>query len=201
MKIFDHIILSISKDDFVFTNLQFGFQKSNSSAMCTWILIETVSYFTSRGGPVYLCLLDLKKAFDTVRHDLLFNKLRSKVNPLLLRLVIYSYLYQSVYVRWAGSQSDHFSVVNGVRQGAVASPIFFNVYTDDLFKLLRKSGFGCEIDNLYYGLFSYADDSALLAPSREALQKMVSLCEEFFDFHGIEISVDNVIEKSKTKCI
>ena len=201
LKIFDHIILNISKDDFVFTNLQFGFQKCNSSAMCTWMLIETVSYFTSRGGPVYLCLLDLKKAFDTVKHDLLFSKLRSKVNPLLLRLVIYSYLYQSVYVRWAGSQSENFSVANGVRQGAVASPIFFNVYTDDLFKALRKSGFGCEIDNLYYGLFSYADDSALLAPSREALQKMVSICEEFFDFHGIEISVDNVIEKSKTKCI
>ena len=30
---------------------------------------------------------------------------------------------------------------------------------------------------------------------------MVSLCEQLFNFHGTEIIVDNVIEKSKTKCI
>lgn len=201
LKIFDHIILSISKDDLNFNNLQFGFQKNNSSPMCSWMLLETVNYFTNRGGPVYLCLLDLKKAFDTVKHDLLFSKLRSRVHPLLLRLVIYSYLYQSVYVRWAGTVSGRFSVLNGVRQGAVASPIFFNVYTNDLFNILRNSGYGCNIDNLFYGLISYADDSALLAPSREALQKMVSLCEKYFDDHGIEISVDTDIKKSKTKCI
>ena len=91
--------------------------------------------------------------------------------------------------------------MNGVRQGAVASPIFFNVYTDELFDILRKSGFGCEIDTLYYGLIAYADDSALIAPSREALQKMLLICESYFDRHGIEISVDDIVEKSKTKCI
>ena len=83
-------------------------------------------------------------------------------------------------------------------QGAIQ--IFFNAYTDELCNILRKSGFGREIDTLYYGLIAYADDSALLAPSREALQKMLLICESYFDKHGIEISVDDIIEKSKTKC-
>ena len=107
----------------------------------------------------------------------------------------------SVYVRWNGVISGSFPVMNGVRQGAVASPLFFNAYIDELFNILRKSGFGCEINNLYYGLIGFADDCSLLAPSREALQHIISICESYFTSHGIKISVNDIIEKSKTKCI
>lgn len=201
LKILDHIILILNNDNFSLTNLQFGFQKKCSASMCSWLMLETVNYFTNRGGPVYLCLLDLTKAFDLVKHDLLFDKLKNRVHPLYLRLVIYSYLHQSVYVRWDGCKSQPFSVLNGVRQGAVASPIFFNAYIDELFHILKRSGFGCMINNLYYGLLGFADDCALIAPSRLALQKMLSLCEDYFNTHGIIISVNDNIDKSKTKCI
>ena len=77
-----------------------------------------------------------------------------------------------MYVRWNGVESQLFNVNNGVRQGAVASPIFFNLYIDDLFSLLKNSGLGCTIDSFYYGFLGYADDGALLAPSRQALQQM-----------------------------
>jgi hypothetical protein len=201
LKILDHIILAVSDDNFSFTNLQFGFQSKCSASMCTWLMTETINYFTNKGSPVYLCLLDLKKAFDLVKHDLLFEKLKTRVHPLFLRLVIYSYLNQSVYVRWNGVISDTFSVRNGVRQGAVASPLFFNAYIDELFNILKKSGFGCEINNLYYGLIGFADDCSLLAPSREALQRILTICESYFTAHGINISVSDIIAKSKTKCI
>ena len=201
LKILDHIILTLNKDNFIFTNLQFGFQRNCSASLCSWMMLETINHFTNRGSPVYLCLLDLTKAFDLVKHDLLFDKLKNRVHPLFLRLVIYSYIHQSVYVRWDGCKSQSFQVLNGVRQGAVASPIFFNAYIDELFNILRNSGFGCLINNLYYGLIGFADDCALLAPSRLALQRMISVCEEFLNIHGIIISVNDDILKSKTKCI
>ena len=81
--------------------------------------------------------VDLSKAFDTVKHDLLFQKLADKIPPLFLRLIIYSYVHQKVYVRWSGAKSVSFDVNNGVRQGAVASPIFFNAYLDELFTILK----------------------------------------------------------------
>ena len=201
LKILDHIVLTLSSDNFIFTNLQFGFQRNCSASMTTWLMLETVNYFTNRGSPVYLCLLDLKKAFDTVKYDLLFEKLKNRVHPLFLRLVMYSYLHQSVYVRWNGRNSEPFSIMNGVRQGAVASPIFFNAYIDELFDILKTSGFGCEINNFYYGLIGFADDCALIAPSREALQNILSICESYFTKHGIDISVSDILAKSKTKCI
>ena len=201
LKILDHIILILNKDNLSSNNLQFGFEKKCSASMCSWMMLETVNYFTNRDSPVYLCLLDLTKAFDLVKHNLLFDKLKNRVHPLYLRLVIYSYLHQSVYVRWDGHKSQSFRVLNGVRQGAVASPIFFNTYIDELFDILKKSGFGCMINDLYYGLIGFADDCALIAPSRQALQKMLFLCVVYFNKHGIIISVDENIDKSKTKCI
>ena len=136
-----------------------------------------------------------------VKHDKLFLKLSEKIPPIFLRLVIYSYINQEGYVRWSGFASDIFSIGNGVRQGAVASPTFFNVYLDDLFKILKCSGYGCVINNFYYGMLGYADDCSLLTPSREALQKMLDICRNYFEEHGIKISVNDNLKKSKTKCL
>lgn len=108
---------------------------------------------------------------------------------------------QSCNVRWDNSQSSYFTVSNGLRQGAVASPLYFNVYLDELFLIMKESGLGCYIENYFYGLFGYADDCALLSPSREGLQLMLNICEKYFSDHGIKISVDVIVEKSKTKCI
>ena len=114
-------------------------------------------------------------------------------------LVIYS--CQSCSVRWDNCQSETFTVSNGVRQGAVASPLYFNVYLDDLFLIMKDSGLGCYIDDYFYGLFGYADDCALLSPSREGLQLMLNICVKYFSDHGIKISADVITEKSKTKCL
>ena len=77
----------------------------------------------------------------------------------------------------------------------------FNTYINQLFYLLAASGAGCKIDHLYYGVFAYADDIALLAPSREGLQKMVDICNAFFTTHGINISTSPIVKKTKTKII
>ena len=57
------------------------------------------------------------------------------------------------------------------------------------------------IGDLYYGILGYADDLALLAPSRGTLQLMVTKCERFFSSRGIRVSTNPVVEKSKTVCL
>ena len=46
-----------------------------------------------------------------------------------------------------------------------------------------------------------ADDLALLALSRGALQKILTLCEMYADTHKLVISTDSDPDKSKTKCL
>ena len=63
--------------------------------------------------------------------------------------------------------SRTFHVCNGVKQGAVISPI---LYYDELIATLDSSGYGCRISQHFVGALSYADDITL---SLKGLQCMV----------------------------
>ena len=202
LKVLDWVILILFEDQLKPSDLQFGFQKKNSTTMCSWVVNETINYFNNRDTPVFSCFLDLTKAFDLVNFSKLFSKLRDKVSPVFIRLLAYIYVYQTCCVKWCGSKSKSFNVSNGVRQGAVLSPILFSLYIDNLFYEMSKSGLGCYINNVFYGLFGYADDLVLLSPSRFGLQCMLDLAKSFLEKLGLKISVNHVTpKKSKTKCI
>ena len=84
---------------------------------------------------IYSCFLDASKAFDRVNHYVLFEKLIKWGTPLyIVRILVFWYTTQKIYVRWKYIMSHSFSVTNGVRQGGILSPYLFCVYMDDLSK-------------------------------------------------------------------
>jgi len=70
-------------------------------------------------------------------------------------------------------------VSNGVKQGAVLSPVLFNMYLDELIKCLTTSRFGCYIGNHFMGAFAYADDIVILAPTKWSLKEMLCITNKF----------------------
>ncbi len=203
LKIFDWVVLILFESELVCDENQFGFQAESSTVMCTWSVVEVINYFTSRGTPVYACLLDYRKAFDLVNHVKMFkNLVQRKVNLVVIRLMISMYLFQCCYIRWGQARSYSFEVTNGTRQGSVFSPHGgFATYVDPLIHNLRLSGQGCTINNFWYGSFFYADDGILLATTIEGLQYMVSLCEAHAEENDLMFSTDPNPSKSKTKCM
>jgi len=88
-----------------------------------------------------------------------------------------------------------FSVFNGVKQGAIISPILFNVYLDALLVKLHKPGVGCHIAGCYVGALAYADDLVLLTPSGSAMRRMLLICDEFSAEYNVSFNVN------KAKCL
>jgi hypothetical protein len=202
LKVFDNCLLLLFGNLLSNDVLQFGFQKGCSTVQCTWAVQETISKYLRNGSEVYCCLLDFSKAFDKVNFERLFQKLLKRSFPaIFLRLILYIYMNQSCYIRWNSVESTSFKVKNGVRQGAILSPSLFCVYLDTLLSSLRDSGFGCYIAGSYIGALGYADDVTLLATSRQSLQKMLKLCEDFSSSHSMLFSTDPDPVKSKTKCM
>ena len=72
---------------------------------------------------------------------------------------------------------------------------------DDLLVNLRRSGVGCHLGNVFCGAVGYADDLLLLAPSRSAMETMLTICEAYAAQNNLEFSTDPDPMKSKSKCI
>ena len=75
LKIFDWIVILLYGDLLHLNELQFGYQQNCSTTMFTWAALETLSYFSRNNSNVFMCLMDMSKAFDTVKHSMLFRKL------------------------------------------------------------------------------------------------------------------------------
>ena len=202
LKLLDIVILLLEGDKLGCDEMQFGFQAKSSTTMCSWAVTSVIDHYLSNGRAVYGCAMDLSKAFDMVEWTDLFTTLMKRgVEPVFLRVLLHVYRNQQCDVKWGGKFSTRFSVSNGVRQGAVSSPLLFSVYIDDLFRILRRSGLGCYISNVFYACFGYADDLLLLSASRSGLQELVRICEKFARMKSLKFSTSADPEKSKTKCI
>ena len=202
LKLLDLVILILEGDKLSCDPLQFGFQSGSGTVMCTWTATAVIDYFNRRGSVVYGCAMDLSKAFDMVDWKELFLLLRKrKVEPIFLRVLFFIYRNQQCNVKWNTSLSSHFPVSNGVRQGAVSSPILFSVYINDLLVILREAGIGCHVGSFFVGCLGYADDLLLLSASRSGLQSMVNTCQKFTKKKNLKFSTNPDAAKSKTKRI
>ena len=101
-----------------------------------------------------VALLDLSAAFDTVRHDILLDRLRSR-----LRVTDQAYKWFTSYlsdrtqrVAGNGGLSDSFPLAQGVLRGSCLGPLLLTVYTRELFDIV-----GRHLPSVH----SYADDTQL----------------------------------------
>ena len=164
LKMIDWIILSLYGSSLGLDELQYAYQAGCSTTMCSWMVVETISYFMRNGSEIFTCCMDMTKAFDLVQHSLLFKKLVSAGLPtIFIRLLLVIYINQFANVKWNNVYSDMFTLRNGVRQGGVLSAILYCIYVNGLFTELRQSGYGCLLNGNYPGIFGYPDDNKLVS--------------------------------------
>ena len=161
-------------------HLQFGYKTKHSCSHAVYVMRTCIDYFTENGSNVFAAFLDCSKGFDKVDHNGIFLKLIDRNVPLcFLEVIIYWYQNLSSVVKWNNAFSASFLVTSGVRQGGILSPRLFIMYVDDLLILLRKSKAGCHIAELFVAAIMYADDLALLAPTRNSLQTLLDVCQKY----------------------
>ena len=120
---------------------------------------------------VNLCLLDMSKVFDKVNYYGLYIKLMiGNLPPIFLRILI-NYSKCCGNVRWDNVLSRCFSMVCGVCQGMVLSPVRFMLM--NIIERLNYSKLDCFIGDLYLGCIMYADDLILISTSVSILQQMI----------------------------
>ena len=117
--------------------------------------------------------MDLSKAFEMVNHFKLGTILIERGLPPDLVLIIIQCLRNTTErIVWNGFKGAYCAVNKGVRQGGNLSPFLFKLYLDDVISDAYGLETGCCIGPYRTNIIVYADDVALLADSKENLEKL-----------------------------
>ena len=147
-------------DNGYFSPEQSGFLHLHSSVTC--LLKNTDDWYNGLdlGKLVGLVFIDLKKAFDTVDHDILCRKLEYYGIQQQQLAWFKSYLFnRKQFFRVNGVDSSVEGIDVGVPQGSCLGPLLFLIYINDLPQAVRKSN-----------VSMYADDTSLCHQSSDITQ-------------------------------
>ena len=138
-------------------NYQFGFRKNHSTALALLEVMDECYENIDKNLNVVGIYFDLQKAFDTVNHEILLNKL-------------YNYGIRGVMFNWIKNyltNRKQFTIVNnviseiesidcGVPQGSVLGPLLFLVYINDISNAVKDSKLKLFADDT--NMFIYGPD-------------------------------------------
>ena len=159
---------------------QSGFRKGHSTDTCLIDLTDYVHKSISEGDFVGMVLLDLQKAFDTVDHAILCEKL--KLMGVGCVDWFKSYLENRKQMVTINNISSSPGIVTcGVPQGSILGPLLFLCYINDM-----SLSVNCR-------LYLYADDSALLVRGKnpnliaQSLSKNLESCKDWLNDNKLSL--------------
>ena len=146
---------------------QFGFQTNHSTSHALICLIDKITETLENGDNVVGVFLDFSKAFDTVDHNILLQKLHCYGIRGLALTWVSNYLFnRKQYVMYNNIMSDEQTIRCGVPQGSILGPLLFLLYINDMANISNK---------LFILLF--ADDSNVFLSGHD-LDKVINMNQE-----------------------
>ena len=154
-KIFEKVILlQLTKyldENNLICEKQYGFRKNHSTEYAALHIVDFLNYQLDANKIPVSVYLDLSKAFDSLSHKILLDKIKHLGITGLAYKLLQSYLLnRQQYVAFKNCRSDLKFINNGVPQGSILGPMLFLIYINDFPNASKLFNF-----------IMYADDTSL----------------------------------------
>ena len=155
---------------------QFGFRSGHSTTHALCRVVQDILQGYNKKECTVLLLLDIEKAYDTVWHNGLIYKLNQvcKLPPYLVTLIRNFIRARFIVVKINNKYSTPTRMTAGVPQGAILSPLLYNLYISDIPSFPTAN------------ILLYADDTVLSGQSfyaQTAVQKVRYHLDKLLDFY------------------
>ena len=169
---------------------QYGFVPGRSTQIAVMELTNDLYHAMNSNLVTGLLFLDVRKAFDSLNHQILTDKLRKIGIARSVLLWFDSYLNRKQILRHNGRTSNELTVLSGIPQGSILGPTLFIFYINAIFD---------KITDVKIKMF--ADDCVLYKSGnhwndiRDPLQDMLDVYINWGSNHCLSLNAD------KTKCM
>ena len=188
--IHDQTQVFLDENKILFT-YQSGFRKHYSTDTCLSYLTDRVRNGFEKGSLTGMILIDLQKAFDTIDHKILTEKMSCLGFAESTIRWYKSYLTNRYFIVNVGNDfSSPGKLLCGVPQGSILGPLLFLLYVNDMPQAVNSN------------LLLYADDTCLIYTGKDinTIEEQLntdfsSLCDWFVDN---KLSVHFGEEKTKS---
>jgi len=157
---------------------QVGFVPECGVLLNIFRAVKLIQKFTHSGCHAFGIFVDFSNAYNLVRHTKLFAKLKGILQDEEIEFI--RAIYSRNVIRLGGKS---FRPNVGVAQGSVISPYLFNVYIEDLFKLLIEDKL-VPMDNI----MAYADDILVICTGLPTLKNIIRLIEKWTKENGMVLN-------------
>ena len=168
---------------------QYGFLSNRSCAINLTILIEDITKSLHNNVGIDIIYFDFAKAFDSVSHDIILHKYKTKFNidGRLLKFLQDYLKHRKQRVIIDNMASEVLDVYSGIQQGSILGPLLFILFINDIYNQVNPDA----------RMNSYADDTKTWRPMHteqdcKALKNDVNMLQQW--------CIDNKMKFNINKC-